>query len=76
MVVHFRKRFSDEDLMRINEVVVQRDKEMVIESVIDDSGVLDLGCAGQDAVTVAPENLAKELQATLKYYVKTPRFHC
>lgn len=62
--------------MRINEVVVQRDKEMLIESVIDDSGVLDLGCAGQDAVTVAPENLTKELQATLKYFVKTPRFHC
>lgn len=32
-MVHFRKRFSDEDLRRINELVVQRGKEMLIESI-------------------------------------------
>jgi len=33
MMVHFRKRFSDEDLRLINELVVQRGKEMLIESI-------------------------------------------
>ncbi|MEA5417198.1 transposase, partial [Synechococcus sp. BA-132 BA5] len=32
MMVHFRKRFSDEDLRHINELVVQRGKEMLIEA--------------------------------------------
>jgi hypothetical protein len=32
MMVHFRKRFSDDDLRRINEVVVQRGKEMLVEA--------------------------------------------
>lgn len=31
MMVHFRKRFSDEDLRHINELVVQRGKEILIE---------------------------------------------
>jgi IS5 family transposase len=31
-MVHFRKRFSDEDLRRINELVVQRGKEIRIRS--------------------------------------------
>ena len=35
MMVHFRKRFSDEDLRRINELVVQRGKAMLIESVMN-----------------------------------------
>ena len=37
MMVHFRKRFSDEDLKRINELVVQRGKAMLIEAIMDDS---------------------------------------
>uniref|UniRef100_UPI001C2139FC IS5 family transposase n=1 Tax=Synechococcus sp. CCY 9618 TaxID=2815602 RepID=UPI001C2139FC len=32
MMVHFRKRFSDEDLRHIKELVVQRDKEKLIEA--------------------------------------------
>jgi hypothetical protein len=32
MMVHFRKRFLDEDLRHINELVVQRGKEMLIEA--------------------------------------------
>jgi hypothetical protein len=35
MMVHFRKRFSDEDLKRINQLVVQRGKEMLIETVMN-----------------------------------------
>jgi len=35
MMVHFRKRFSDEDLKRINKLVVQRGKEMLIEAVMN-----------------------------------------
>ena len=35
MMVLFRKRFSDEDLKRINKLVVQRGKEMLIEAVIN-----------------------------------------
>jgi hypothetical protein len=33
MIVHFRKRFSDEDLRRINELVVQRGKEILMEAL-------------------------------------------
>jgi hypothetical protein len=32
-MVHFRKRFSEEDLMRINELIAERGKAMVIEAV-------------------------------------------
>ena len=37
MMVHFRKRFSDEDLRHINELVVQRGKEMLIEAAASQS---------------------------------------
>lgn len=37
MMVHFRKRFSDEDLRHINKLVVQRGKEMLIEAVASQS---------------------------------------
>ncbi|QPN67090.1 IS5 family transposase [Synechococcus sp. CBW1006] len=33
MMVHFRKRFSDEDLRLINELVVQRGKEILLEAL-------------------------------------------
>jgi IS5 family transposase len=32
MIVHFRKRFSNEDLRRINVLVVQRGKEMLLDA--------------------------------------------
>jgi hypothetical protein len=32
-MVHFRKRFSEEDLKRINELIAERGKAMVIEAV-------------------------------------------
>lgn len=37
MMVRFRKRFSDEDLKRINGLVVQRGKAMLIEAIMGDS---------------------------------------
>jgi hypothetical protein len=49
MMVHFRKRFSDEDLRRINELVVQRGKEMLLEAVMDDPGGDDSGGQGPSA---------------------------
>ncbi len=33
MMVHFRKRFSEEDLNRINELIAERGKAMVMEAV-------------------------------------------
>ena len=33
MMVHFRKRFSEEDLKRINELIAERGKAMVIEAL-------------------------------------------
>ena len=33
MMVHFRKRFSEEDLKRINELIAERGKAMLIEAV-------------------------------------------
>jgi IS5 family transposase len=51
MMVHFRQRFSEEDLKRINELVAERGKAMLIEAVSslpddDDSGDPD-GEAGK-----------------------------
>jgi hypothetical protein len=46
MMVHFRKRFSQEDLKRINELIGERGKAMVIEemsSVNDDDDPGDPG---------------------------------
>jgi len=39
MMVHFRKRFSEEDLKWINELVVQRGKAMLIEAVMNAADV-------------------------------------
>ena len=52
MMVHFRKRYSDDDLRRINELVVQRGKEMLVEVIAsqpeeDDSDDQDSGNEGQ-----------------------------
>jgi hypothetical protein len=33
IMVHFRKRFSEEDLLRINELIAECGKVMVIEAV-------------------------------------------
>jgi hypothetical protein len=33
MMVHFRKRLTDDDLRRINELVVQRGKQMLLEEL-------------------------------------------
>ena len=46
MMVHFCKRFSEEDLKRINEVIAERGKAMVIEamsSLTDDDDSDDPG---------------------------------
>ena len=32
-MVHFRKRFTEEDLNRINELIAERGKAMVIEAM-------------------------------------------
>jgi IS5 family transposase len=56
MMVHFRRRFSDKDLRRINEIVVQRGKAMLIEAVTfqqdnsDGSGGDDSGSCDQLAL--------------------------
>ncbi len=51
MMVHFRKRFSEEELSRINELLAERGKAMVMEAVAarqqDDDGPDDPG-AGAD----------------------------
>ena len=52
MMVHFRKRFSEEDLNRINEIIAERGKAMVIEAVTtlsdeDDSGDPDADAGNQ-----------------------------
>ena len=33
MMVHFRKRFSEEELSRINELIAERGKAMVMEAL-------------------------------------------
>ena len=48
MMVHFRKRFSEEELSRINELITKRGKGMVIEAIArlpdnDDSDDADDG---------------------------------
>ena len=51
MMVHFRKRFSEEDLKRINELIAERGKAMVIEAVSSLSDDDDSGAPGADAAT-------------------------
>ena len=49
MMVHFRKRFSEEELKRINELIAERGKAMVIEAVASRSGDDDSGDPDDDA---------------------------
>jgi len=51
MMVHFRKRFSEEDLKRINELIVERGKAMVIEAVSSLKDDDDSDDPGADAGT-------------------------
>ena len=50
MMVHFRKRFSEEDLKRINELIAKRDKAMVIEAMSSLPDDDDYDDPGTDAV--------------------------
>lgn len=52
MMVHFRKRFSDKDLRRINEIVVQRGKAMLLEAVASEQDDYD-GSGGDDSGSCA-----------------------
>ena len=51
MMVHFRKRFTEEDLNRINELIAERGKALVLEAVAslpdDDSDDSDAGLCEQ-----------------------------
>ena len=52
MMVHFRNRFSEDDLKRINELIAERGKAMLIEAVSslpddDDSGDPDAEAGNQ-----------------------------
>jgi IS5 family transposase len=51
MMVHFRKRFSEEDLNRINELIAERGKAMVIEAVSSLPDDDDSDVPGADAGT-------------------------
>jgi hypothetical protein len=51
MMVHFRKRFSEEDLKRINELIAERGKAMVIEAVSSLPDDDDSDAPGADAGT-------------------------
>jgi transposase, IS5 family len=55
MMVHFRKRFSEEDLKRINELIVERGKAMVMEAVSrnpEDEGSDDPGAGPGNQITL------------------------
>jgi len=51
MMVHFRKRFPEEDLKRINELIAERGKSMVIEAVSSRQDNDHPDDPGGDAVT-------------------------
>jgi hypothetical protein len=60
MMVHFRKRFSDEDLKRINELIAKRGKDMVLEAVSSLEGDDDLDDPGADAgIQISIEDFVK-----------------
>ncbi|CAK6697937.1 hypothetical protein IFHNHDMJ_02330 [Synechococcus sp. CBW1107] len=60
MMVHFRKRFSEEDLKRINELIAERGKAMVIEAVSSLPDDDDSGAPGADAATqISLDDLVK-----------------
>ena len=50
MMVHFRKRFSEKDLKRINELIAERGKAMVIKAMSSLPDDDDSGDLGADAV--------------------------
>ena len=55
MMVHFRKRFSEEDLKRSNELIAERGKAMVIEalsSLPDDDDSDDPGAAAVNQISL------------------------
>ena len=55
MMVHFRKRFSEEDLKRINELIAERGKAMVIEAVSslqDDDSSVDPGADAGTQISI------------------------
>ena len=55
MMVHFRKRFSEEDLKRINELIAERGKAMVIEAVLslqDDDNSDDPGADAGTQISI------------------------
>ena len=55
MMVHFRKRFSEEDLKRINELIAERGKAMVIEAVSslnDEDDSDDLGADEETQISI------------------------
>lgn len=54
MMVHFRKRFSEDDLKRINELIVERGKAMVMEAVSPhpDDGSDDPGAGPGNEITL------------------------
>ena len=59
MMVHFRKRFSDEDLRHINELVVQRGKEMLIEAAANHTHADSSGDAEDDGDQLSLNSLIK-----------------
>jgi len=55
MMVHFRKRFSEEDLKRINELIIERGKPMVMEVVSphpEDEGSDDRSAGRGNQITI------------------------
>ena len=55
MMVHFRRRFSEEDLKRINELIVERGKAMVMDAVSthsDDGGSDNPGADGGTQISI------------------------
>ena len=55
MMVHFRKRLSEEDLKRINDLIVERGEAMVMEAVSrnhDDEGSDDPGAGPSNQITL------------------------
>ena len=54
-MVHFRKRFTEEDLKRLNELIVERGNAMVMEAVPpnpDDEGSEDPGAGPGNQITL------------------------
>jgi hypothetical protein len=60
MMVHFRRRFSEEDLKRINELIAERGKAMVLEAVSSLEDDDDLDDPGADAgIQISIEDFVK-----------------